>query len=259
MLSLNFFCNALRMISVMGPLANAGYVPSYQEPVHFTRSSSLSQSSTSSRTTSTRSFQSSVTSQPAVVIRSFQLSQDGVNCQYRSSAPGQAPQGGIQSTSSSINSSATGSSSAPRMVANLTPYKCHAQCKPATPSSPHKRDCQKIIHTMRSMKHRSLTIEPQNWLYVSYKTCAVVFENSNSQNVAVKYQWNRLADQAHRLQAQCAVGASSTTSGTCFFSSCDVDDSTQHSKSTGQQTNGNNSLSSVENSGIMISFQRTRS
>ncbi|KAI7953592.1 hypothetical protein MJO28_006139 [Puccinia striiformis f. sp. tritici] len=238
MLSLNFFCNALRMISVMGPLANAGYVPSYQEPVHFTRSSSLSQSSTSSRTTSTRSFQSSVTSQPAVVIRSFQ---------------------GIQSTSSSINSSATGSSSAPRMVANLTPYKCHAQCKPATPSSPHKRDCQKIIHTMRSMKHRSLTIEPQNWLYVSYKTCAVVFENSNSQNVAVKYQWNRLADQAHRLQAQCAVGASSTTSGTCFFSSCDVDDSTQHSKSTGQQTNGNNSLSSVENSGIMISFQRTRS
>ncbi|KAA1126564.1 hypothetical protein PGTUg99_027812 [Puccinia graminis f. sp. tritici] len=120
MLSFNFFCHALPVISIIGPFVNAGFLP--QEPVHFTRSSSVTESTTSSKTTSIKSFHSSVITQPAVVVRSFPLSQDGVNCQYRA-----FPQGhqGIQS-----NSYATGSAPSSRMVANLTPHNCHVRCTP---------------------------------------------------------------------------------------------------------------------------------
>ncbi|WAQ83829.1 hypothetical protein PtA15_4A278 [Puccinia triticina] len=255
MSSFNFLCNALLIISIIGPLVNAGFLP--QEPVHFTRASSRTETSTSTKTTSSRSFQSSVMNKPAVVLRSFPLSQDGVNCQFQSFAQGRQ---GVHSTSSS-NAYAT----TPRMVANLTPHNCHVRCTHASLNSPNKHDCQKAINTMRSMKHRSITIEPQNWLYVSYRTCAVVFENPGHQNVAVRYQWNRLADQAERLQYQCAAGSSATgyashseSSGTCFFSTCDVNDSTGHPSNSGRTANGNARTSGVENSGIMITFQRNR-
>ncbi|KAA1081094.1 hypothetical protein PGT21_029213 [Puccinia graminis f. sp. tritici] len=256
MLSFNFFCHALPVISIIGPFVNAGFLP--QEPVHFTRSSSVTESSTSSKTTSTKSFHSSVINQPAVVVRSFPLSQDGVNCQYQA-----LPQGhqGIQS-----NSYAAGSAPSSRMVANLTPHNCHVRCTPPSPTSPNKHDCQKIINTMRNMKQRQITIEPRNWLYVSYRQCAVVFENPGAQNVAVVYQWNRLADQAERLQSQCAGGSSTSTpgygsgsksTGTCFFSSCDLNDST-HPFNASRKTNTNAKTSKVENSGVMITFQRNK-
>ncbi|EFP86325.1 uncharacterized protein PGTG_12281 [Puccinia graminis f. sp. tritici CRL 75-36-700-3] len=246
MLSFNFFCHALPVISIIGPFVNAGFLPQG----NINRLFFVTESSTSSKTTSTKSFHSSVINQPAVVVRSFPLSQDGVNCQYQA-----LPQGhqGIQS-----NSYAAGSAPSSRMVANLTPHNCHVRCTPL------RHDCQKIINTMRNMKQRQITIEPRNWLYVSYRQCAVVFENPGAQNVAVVYQWNRLADQAERLQSQCAGGSSTSTpgygsgsksTGTCFFSSCDLNDST-HPFNAARKTIANAKTSKVENSGLIKNFCR---
>ncbi|POW18345.1 hypothetical protein PSHT_05952 [Puccinia striiformis] len=100
-------------------------------PARFTHPSSLSQSSTPSKKTSTRSFQSFVVSRTAVV--------------YRSSAHGQALEG--QSTSISISSYATSSMRAPRTIPT------------ATPSSPHKNLLSFIALHALTIVHTTLAME----------------------------------------------------------------------------------------------------
>ncbi|KNZ60778.1 hypothetical protein VP01_1501g1 [Puccinia sorghi] len=328
MLSFTFLCHALPIISFMGPLVNAAIYPyndgqralthevhfSHPEPVHFSRSSSQTQSTSSNSRTETHStsVQSSFTNPPQavpVVVRSFLLSQDGVNCQYHSFAQGPAPKG-LQSSPNTVYGSPR------RTLANLSPFNCNVQCLPrkslpclsslspklnialfiASSASPNKKDCQKIINTMWKMNQRLITIAPrmlisfalpsviQNSLYVSYRDCAVVFENRNSQNLAVmvchlskeryrlkSYQWNRLAEQADRIQSQCAAPSSGVTgnglgapvpqTGSCFFATCDLDKAAQASSTHGRTNKAGNTGSSspVDNSGVTISFKKNRS
>lgn len=101
---------------------------SHPEPVHFSRSSSQTQSTSSNSRTETHStsVQSSFTNPPQavpVVVRSFLLSQDGVNCQYHSFAQGPAPKG-LQSSPNTVYGSPR------RTLANLSPFNCNVQCLP---------------------------------------------------------------------------------------------------------------------------------
>ncbi|PLW53919.1 hypothetical protein PCANC_03746 [Puccinia coronata f. sp. avenae] len=247
MLPFSLVFNALPILSFMGPFVNAAIYPFNEEPVHFSRSSSLTQSSTSSTTTS-----QTQSSHSSVIVRSFPLGQDGVQCQFRSfNAPVQAQRGTAATTSPA------------RKVANLSPFSCHVQCLPPSSASPNRHDCQKIITTMKQTKKAGITIGAQDWLYVSYRDCALVFQNRNSHNLAVKYRWDRLAYQADRLQAQCASGYNaqgSKSSGRCFFSTCDLDQSIQNSSTSGRQRKaGNSAPPRIENSGVVITFQRNRS
>lgn len=248
---------AIALFSCLRHFATAGFIP-YQEPVHFDRTFSQSSTSTSSTqsTTSSRTFRSTVVNQSARVVNSFPLSQDGVTCEYRSHAQvHQTP----KSASSSVPQGYYALSPA-RQLTDLRPYNCHVQCFPGTSATPLQAHCQKIVNTIQK-RHDSITIEPQTWIYVAYKDCALVLENTNSQNLVVMYDWNHLARQASRLQAQCTSGYSSkyhsAAGGTCFFSSCDVKKSQSSGSSPNNFRSPEQPYVDSDNSGIMITFQKS--
>lgn len=262
MRSITLCCNVIVITGLLS-FTEAGS-PVYQEPVHFARTSttSSSQSVTSNKiSTSTTTYQSFAVDQPGAEVQSFPLTRDGVSCHYRYY--------GRSENGKSHSSNAVGKARAPRPLAHLSPFDCHVQCPTQPSAAPNKRDCQKVINAMKRAKKGSITIEPHSVFSVEYKECALIFENSSSQNVAVIYGWRQLAEQAARIQDQCysvSPGGAhpsrnqSKSNGMCFFSSCDVEKSIQAYGSDGNSIRNSrgSSTSALENSGIMITFERKR-
>ncbi|MBW0474556.1 hypothetical protein O181_014271 [Austropuccinia psidii MF-1] len=260
-MSMNFVFSALLLATYLAPTTHGGYVPTTQNSVKFSQSFNT-QTSSSSTSNFTTQLYSSVYNQPFVVIKSFPIGQSGITCEERRAAPGQGA-GMSPTPASSTSSYGAASTGTARSVADLSPYDCRVQCTPSLGKLPNLVNCQKLITSIQGYKS-PIQIEPETWLYMAYEDCAAIFENPHQKNPVVMYDWDQLATQVSRIQRQCLTSSSSgyglgnqvLTSGACLFSNCaDKNVNNLFSYDNGYNSNKNKVLSSLQDSGIMITIQ----
>lgn len=207
------------------------YSPSFQSTT-FTSSSQYRISTTATSTADIH-----VHSGYSVILKSYSLGGNEVMCQHRARPNTVQPQPG--------NNDPMG---APM---NLTSVNCQVQCYPSTYQPPDERDCQHLVDTLRLPGLESVVIQPETRLYVSYKTCLVIFENQRKDNPSVEYTWARLGCETNRVLIQCEANPfEQPEGGSCIFGKRHMTDS--YSIEQGQ------SYMNLRHSGIQISVQPVR-
>ncbi|KNZ61449.1 hypothetical protein VP01_139g10 [Puccinia sorghi] len=109
----------------------------------------------------------------------------------------------------------------PSMVPiDLTPAKCsNSTCYPGTFQPPALEDCEVVIQAQLYNSTGSLQASPGTWVFVSYGTCATVFQNPEESSHTLQYNWAELGAQAGKIAGSCMLDEHeySTMGGACMF------------------------------------------
>ena len=116
------------------------------------------------------------------------------------------------------NSNSTSVLPDPSQPIDLTPGKCTSPtCYPGTFQPPALEDCQKVIEAQLYHSTGSLSAAPGTWVFVSYGTCATVFQNPEESSYNIQYNWAELGAQAGRIAGKCSLQEDKSIGGVCMF------------------------------------------
>nr|AFI13823.1 rust transferred protein 1 [Gymnosporangium sabinae] len=101
---------------------------------------------------------------------------------------------------------------------DMTPAKCTSTvCYSGSFQPPDKPDCDVIVAAQLYNSTGSLTAYPE-FVYVTYGTCAVVFQNpTKNSNFALQYNWALLGNIIIDLEGRCFRKDSESIGGACRF------------------------------------------
>ncbi|PLW12373.1 hypothetical protein PCANC_17114 [Puccinia coronata f. sp. avenae] len=123
---------------------------------------------------------------------------------------------GGQSNSSSQDSH--GDSPLSTMPIDLTPAKyTNSTCYPGTFQRPALEDCEKVIQAQLYNSTGSLEASPGTWVFVSYGTCATVFQNPEESSYTLQYNWAELGAQAGKIAGRCLSDDDLTMGGAFLY------------------------------------------
>jgi len=103
---------------------------------------------------------------------------------------------------------------------DLTPAKCsNSTCYPGTFQPPSLEDCEVVIQAQLYNSTGSLQASPGTWVFVSYGTCATVFQNPEESGYTLQYNWAELGAQAGTIAGRCMLDEHeySSMGGVCVF------------------------------------------
>ncbi|KAA1132879.1 hypothetical protein PGTUg99_017734 [Puccinia graminis f. sp. tritici] len=101
---------------------------------------------------------------------------------------------------------------------DLTPAKCTSiTCNPGTFQKPDLQDCEKVIQAQLYNSTGSLSAAPGTYVFVSYGTCATVFQNPEESSYPLQYNWAELGAQAGKIAGKCLLEEDKSMGGSCIF------------------------------------------
>ncbi|KAI7939408.1 hypothetical protein MJO29_014144, partial [Puccinia striiformis f. sp. tritici] len=101
---------------------------------------------------------------------------------------------------------------------DLTPAKCgHPTCYAGTFQKPSLEDCEMVIQAQLYNSTGSLEAAPGTWVFVSYGTCATVFQNPEEASSTLQYNWAELGAQAGKIAGKCSLDEDKSMGGSCTF------------------------------------------
>lgn len=123
-----------------------------------------------------------------------------------------------RSLSSDNGNAPPGQASAPVTI-DMTPASCRTkQCYPqGSFPRPEEADCDVVFIAQLYHSQGSLTAYANLFVYVWYKTCAIVFENPVPSSYAIQYNWAQLGMVTKRLAKRCFKPDEPSLGGFCRF------------------------------------------
>nr|CAI96535.1 rust transferred protein [Uromyces viciae-fabae] len=117
----------------------------------------------------------------------------------------------------SNHTSAPTPSSPPLTTVDLTPAKLNTACYPGTFQAPLLEDCEVVIRAQLYNSTGSLQVSPGDYVFVSYGTCATVFQNPQYSKYSLQYNWAELGYVGGKLAGRCLLPEDHSMGGTAVF------------------------------------------
>nr|CAI96536.1 rust transferred protein [Uromyces striatus] len=100
---------------------------------------------------------------------------------------------------------------------DLTPAKLKSSCYLGTFQAPLLEDCEVVIRAQLYNSTGSLQASPGDYVFVSYGTCATVFQNPQNSNYTIQYNWAELGYLGGKLAGRCLLPEDHSMGGTAVF------------------------------------------